>query len=695
MNNIPLVAEKRDPPEPYSRQVNPDEKQARYNPQYNDSYFTGIPVDEAQKLIDEAASKASYRVASELVPKAADEAASKAISSYIQSSKPDLSGLNIMDRKGVTLSQQEYERIRREASGNSENLGNSISLGRRFEDALNQKLNDEVIGSLVGNMFRGGSPTSGDSRNSSTGVVGSVLHELKGVLDTKFGYGLGEKIGGSATELIKTIGQERVGQLIDNYNQGMNPNQLPPQQAQLTPEEHQKRAESTIMSLDSTSITDMTKFMEATGIRNLTEAQKILLAEQDKILQNRGLSRNSSSQQSNEVSQNSQSNESSKSRNKNKSNDMNRDLIDRYDNPNSSFPTSSPFQSDNFTPPGIDFFGSGGEGGNQQNSSFSQSPEEIILSLNPDDPTSLHQYSTMRNLGNLDAITIKKTLMKEQRNLLDKSSKSTFDTNQSSITQPSIQDAQIVQEHGISPDEDQARLRGNSSTDTPSIQQKNVNVENKPSTTDINASPSIPNSSVPSNSDPSNSVPSNSDPMDTIMRILNKLENKIDYLESEIGTLKHENETKEDSSINAQPFMEPVIITKNVDVETLIKKSPRISTFNKISKESETIGNENTENVNEPEIREEVNKETETRITDSEDSINEPEIRKGADREIEIKNLDWFGERNKIMKDIKNEGKKVDEVKSGGAMTKDHKKFTIKKRHEEQKMTKENKDEVL
>ncbi len=633
--------------------------------------------------------EATYKVANELVPKVADEAANRAISSYIQAANsvpanPVPSGLNIVDRKGVTLSQQEYERIRREAAGLgiNENQGNMMSLGRRFEDALNQKLNDEVIGSLVGKMF-GGNSSSPSPGNASAGMVGGVLHELKGILDTKFGYGLGEKLGGSATELIKTIGQERVGQLIDNYNQNLNPNSQQPQQPQLTPEEQQKRAESTIMSFDSTNISDMTKFMEATGIRSLPDAQKLLLSEQDRILQSRGLTRtNSPHQTSQQSAEFSTPNENPRTKDRsrsNKPNDMNRDLIDRYDNPDQFSQGNQPFSSDNFNPPRNDFF-SIGNPDSSPNLALQQTPEERILSFNPDDPTSLHQYASMRNISGVDASTIKKMLIQEQRNLMSKSSNST----QNSISSSSI-DAQNKNSQGISPDEDQARLRGGTNSNEfpvqipTKLQEQQTLQEQQMQQPPQQLSDNTQNNSSNSTSDTSDSSSS----MDTIMRVLNKLDEKIDYLESEIITLKS-NTIKSASFTEISPSEEQTTILKSVNVDNLIKKAPRIATFNKTSKNSE-INKDLKDSI---QTNTEENSEMLSNIINSQNeitpNINESETKGESINSDQPKDLDWFGERSKIINDIKSEVKKEREIKENKEREieeiKEHKKFTIKRR---------------
>ncbi len=77
--------------------------------------------------------------------------------------------------------------------------------------------------------------------------------------------------------------------------------------------------------------------------------------------------------------------------------DINRQLIDQY------VQNQDPFFNQN--QPNINL------------SDTKQSPEEMILSLSPDDPVSIHQYAYLHNITNLDAQTIKKMLISEQTQL--------------------------------------------------------------------------------------------------------------------------------------------------------------------------------------------------------------------------------------------------------------------------------------
>lgn len=672
MDNIPLVPEKKQTAEPKVQEPQPPPSESL------------ISINDTQKLVNEA----TYKVTNELAPKIAEEAASKAVSSYIQSIKPEPvteGGLHVQDKTGAVLSYKQVkdlereteERIKREY-GIGAGGRNTVSLGARFEDALNQRLNDEVIGGLVGNMFRGGLPSE---PKPTPGIVGGLLHELKGILDTKFGYGLGEKIGDKSTEFIKIFGTERIGAMMDAASGKTVQGQQQIEQAPPTPEEQQKALENALMSLDTTNIADMTKFMEANKLKNLDEARNILLSLQDKILQSRGLVRTSNGQAQ---SEDSTSRETPKARSRNKSGDINRDLIDQYDNPDQF---NSRNQPNNFSSPRTDFFGNGGGGGNQPDLGFQQSQEEIILSLNPDEPSALHTYSAMRNISGVDATTIKKMLMKEQKSLLDKSSNPVQEVNQQNNSPLPVQDAQVVEHRGISPDEDQSRLRSTVLPneflgETPSKQEHIHQQSQQP----------INNTGI----NPPNSLQEEiENPMSTIMRVLDKLDKKIDYLESEITTLKSSNTIKADDFTDISSSEEHILKTKTVDIDNFTKKTPRIATLNEITnpEDKEDIKDDISTSVsNDSEVRQEdtkENKKTETVIPESKNEISIEQKTKSEVKE----EIDWFGDNLnksktkeddnettwwKNRKELLNNSNKVDEINE-----KERKKFTIRKNNKE------------
>lgn len=177
--------------------------------------------------------------------------------------------------------------------------------------------------------------------------------------------------------------------------------------------------------------------------------------------------------------------------------DINRELIQKYENQPGQTTTGSGNFFNNNPPQG------------------SQSPDEVILSLSPDDPVSIHTYASMRNLNNLDATTIRKTLIKEQEQLRK-------------AMQPGI-DSKWT-EH------DAQRTLVN----TP----QNDGVEHMSKAeflADIAKESGLPvqvqqTQEQLSEQSPSPSNPEN--PFETIMRILEKQDKNIDYITNEIVYLK-------------------------------------------------------------------------------------------------------------------------------------------------------------
>lgn len=642
---MPIVAESK-----LSKYENQVDQQPEQSPQSQQNFLqqNSIPIDYAQELIN----KATYRVANELVPKVADEAANRAVSSFIQSNNlsSNQNGLKIVDRNGVVVSQTEYERIIKDARDRAgSSPANTISLGARIENAISQKLDDTFVQNFVGRLFTGGTP-SVEPKKPHSGIIGTLLD----IADTKMGYAFGEKIGDKATDLVKMFGTERIGAMMDAYSGKTSPGQ--PQQQQLTPEQQQKQAETILMSLDSTNIEDMNKFMQMTGINNLYDAQKLLLSEQDKIIQSRGFARPRSQSQSQSQEQEQASNRTP-SRAKNKQNDMNRDLIERYES------SDQQYQQD-FNQPN-DFFG----GNTNSSLGFetgisSQTNEEKILSLNPDDPTSLHQYSSMRNLVNLDAITIKKMLIQEQKNLLSKASTTPQITSQPNTISSPIRDAEVIENRGISPDEDQSQLKGGSPSnelvvqkpkqpsEQQSIQEQQVQPEHQVSSEQQTAE----QQTAEQTNDASNDLTL----MNTIMSVLDKLDKKIDYLESEITTMKK----------SGQSNSEQRVIIKNVNVDDVINKSPRIANLNDVTKYPNTQEDKETESNNAPVDSDNISEENKTETVTSE-PVNNIQVESSSKGEI-----DWWGERGKIVQNLK-EDEKSDEptIKSDH-----HRKFKISKK---------------
>ncbi|MDD3474363.1 MAG: hypothetical protein PHP08_00485 [Candidatus Dojkabacteria bacterium] len=684
MGNIPIITEKKELSSYGSQEV------------HQPSLQNSVPVDYAQKLIDEATSKATHKVVNEIVPKVADEAASRAISSYITSNRQESNNLNIIDRKGVTISQQEYERLMRDARERvgGDGAGNVISLGRRFEEALNQKLNDEVIGNLVGNIFRGGSPV-GEVKKSHSGIIGAFLD----IADTKMGYALGEKFGDKATELVKMFGADRIGAMMDAYSGKVPQNQQQGQgqEHQASPEEQQKEIEKIIMGLDSTSIDDMNVFMQKTGMKNLYDAQRTLLAEQDRILQNRGLSKKSQEQSQ----ENSIPNENVRDRSKRRPSDMNRDLIDRYDNPDQYNQRSQQYQQNNFQTPSNDFFGGGGSV--SSGTSLQQTPEEMILSLNPDEPSSIHQYMSLRGITGVEQSIVKKMLMKEQRELSGKLS-NPINPAQDQIKQESRNFSWSEKDIGKPIEETKAKMssmsevlgnqtEGNDGTIMKKSEfyeeiglGKDNKQENKPDTQQSNTQqPSTQQSNAQQPNESLNVILSAIQNLDknteNVMTVVTQMEKKIELLENEIVVLKEKssNEIK-DIVYSDIPYDEENILQENVNIDDLINKSPKIVSFNEVIKEPEVnIENDiSTVSIDDDEAARGSTKEKEE--IENETSEPENEVKEGEFqlRRIHSKSnegIDWWSDRKDLLNSDVEKEHNIIELKE-----KEQKKFIIRKK---------------
>ncbi len=431
----------------------------------------------------------------------------------------DANNLNIVDRKGITISQQEYERLVRDARGRVGDLPqNRISLGSRLETAIAEKIDDNVVNNIIGNLFK--SPGAVDAKNQS-GIMGTVLR----LADTKMGEAFGHEVGSKTTELIKMFGEERIGAMMDAA--AGRPVQQAPQQQQLTPEEAQKQEEAIIMSLDSTNIQDVNKFMQFTKIPNLQDAIRVLLESQDKILQKRGLSKGVQQQQP-QYQQQPQRQEYNYNYK-----DMNRNLMQQYEN--------------NQNPAAETFFNPN----QNQVQPVQQNEAEIILSLNPDFPQSLHQFAAMRQISGVDVNIIKKMLLKEQQFLREQLQ--------------ATQQVQFAPDEGISPEMDQNRLLGgNAAATNPFLVESQ-----QPAIKAVNAVVV-------------------QDPIENILKVITKFDERIVYLVAEVEALKTNSSTRkqyyEGSELQQEPTpqeltpQEPEPQIPEIPPETEV--TPEISIYN-------------------------------------------------------------------------------------------------------------------
>ncbi len=267
--------------------------------------------------------------------------------------------------------------------------------------------------------------------------------------------------------------------------------------------------------------------------------------------------------------------------------DINRHLIDQYDIPQNQNQNNA-FFNNNVNP-------------NLSISDTKQSPNEIILSLNPDDPISIHQYASMRNIFNLDAKTIKNMLIKEQeqiRKSIPQPVQSTFPSGDSwnnedlnkPLSKPTPTSESMSTIMGTTEGDDGTTI---SRTEF----EKEINL-NQPHIS--NSQPEQILSQPEPKPEPSiNSDISNIENL--IQRLGTNLENgieamnkKIEFLENEVMILKSEKVANMDYSqlINSNSVMECITENVNTDIigienDSTIPKSNTENDSDKLKTESE------------------------------------------------------------------------------------------------------------
>ncbi len=299
--------------------------------------------------------------------------------------------------------------------------------------------------------------------------------------------------------------------------------------------------EEIILKLEPNDINHLMKFKqivesnpENPKIDDLNELHNILLQEQNRIREAHNIPVVSQNQNENKTSneeiiqQQHQRQLQNQGRNRPRNQDINRELMDRYDNP-SQYQNYNQNQNIN---PQSDFF---------NNSQVKQTPEELIMSLSPDDPISIHQYAYMRNLGNLDAITVKKTLIKEQEQLR----KSIVPQNQQKIevvTGDSWDNKDLnkpVPKSSLSMNEIMQTNEGDDgSVITRTEFEKEINLNQNPQT-QIQSLPEQQQQAPELSEQPSNQENQiQNENFDKIMRILDKMDKNYQYLVDEITAIK-------------------------------------------------------------------------------------------------------------------------------------------------------------
>lgn len=308
------------------------------------------------------------------------------------------------DLNNVTLGEfNKYVRIQSALENQIEKRSRSspMSLGEKLADRIDSKISDDIVDNMIGSMFNMGG-NGVNAKPSRSGFVGAAFD----LLDTKFGYGLGETLGNNATKLIESLGKERIQAVIDAYNmKDMTPEQIQEMQQQkmleqqqmASPEEQQKREDSIIMTLDSTNSSHVTEFMKAFGIKDFNEAQRVLLFKQSEIVQRRSSGGKDVGIQ-NEIAV----------RNQGKTKDLNRQLIEQYEQGNANASAGNGIIG-NRTSEG--FFDNAPFGISGQDN---VTDKDFMLSLNPDDPADLQKYMSRYNY-NAPIDEIKRMMIKEQK----------------------------------------------------------------------------------------------------------------------------------------------------------------------------------------------------------------------------------------------------------------------------------------
>ncbi len=556
---MPARTERKAVPQPQSHSHYSEPVYASYAPEPD-----VISIESAQELANEAAKSAANetaRLAADKVVTAANEAAVRAVAAFKQSTDADTDTLNL-DRE---VKRAFFEKIRKKS----------------FGDMLSEQIDNEMASQLASRLIPGlfGSSNSVKEAPVSKGPIAFILD----VLNTQFAYGAGQAVGTNATELIKAIGQERVGQFLDAYRQkmtggedgqgqGQGQGQLP--QRQLSPEEHMKNTENVIMGLDSTDDHDVTTFMQATGIPDYAQAQTAILMEQDRILQNRGLAKQQPVQPQRPPAAAPPGPPAAPRSRKQRPDDINRQLIDQYQNG---------YQDDSIDsagmPPGGGFFedtvgsgspfdsdGTGSMGGMGNMAGMAgtamSSENEFILSLNPDDPVSQQQFMAKRGIKGVPVDIVKTLMVKERKKLMESPQNESMNPVQdenAALDQPNVQNISPKSSTGTTPDLAQV-FDFDSGQDRVLYKKEDFlkEIGVKPDVGSSNDTKSITESSAKSSNEESaktdqdnniNTTGSGSDNISNIMNILQKigdnfdaslknLNQKIGFLEDEIACLK-------------------------------------------------------------------------------------------------------------------------------------------------------------
>lgn len=352
-----------------------------------------VPVQNAQNFI----SLDDARVlANEAAKNAANEILSKLPSGTSNSSLP-LSPMSVVDKKGLVVSVDQYEDMKKRAltsGGGGIGMG---GLGERFEQALNQKITDDVIGGMVGKMFG-----SDGGKSIKGGIINDILNST---MAQSFGLGLGQNLGSNIKELVSVFGQKRVNDIINAATNAQNPQQENGNiiDAESSPVDDKQKSEKQkvddiLITLDSTNPAHVNEFMKATGINNFANAQRTILSEQDRIRKERNIS--------------------TESRPREQSKEPFREQGIRREP--ESFREQS-FGKESESSKG-DFFNSSGSPQPFSQQPSTQQPssqineEEFMRSINPDDPISQQQYMMYKGYStNIPLEDIKRMILRDKK----------------------------------------------------------------------------------------------------------------------------------------------------------------------------------------------------------------------------------------------------------------------------------------
>lgn len=357
-------------------------------PQHPEPVHNVVPYETVQTLVNESANRAATEATNRVL--ANMKAESESAKFQISNVDDDIN----LDRE---MRRTFYKKMTKP------------SFGDVLSDQIDSNLASSLVEKLIPNLFGGGTTAAVTKKEGFVGMISDFLN-------TQFAYGAGQALGNRAPEIINALGKDKIGGIIDAYQQKLNPgSSSEPQQPQeqLSPAEQQKKTETVIMGLDTTIVEHVTNFMQATGIKDYNAAQKEILSQQNRILESRGLVREK--QISHEEVRKSEPEKFN-----NPKNDINRQLMEQYENGGHENGGSTNTGGNSFFNEGIKnelFESNNWDDKNNTGSGNERNESEFIMSLNPDDPISQQQYIAVRKISGVPIDIVKKMMIKEQKSL--------------------------------------------------------------------------------------------------------------------------------------------------------------------------------------------------------------------------------------------------------------------------------------